>query len=402
MHSQHPSDGGPLPRFDDPAPTVADAQPTGDSTWTDLQPAATDPTLFGITRRRLIKNYRALIRSRAIYHPVGYRFLREYGRGRQGIVFLGLRQGARGCITRHAIKIYDPGIYTTAARYWADMGRIAYQISRLQSVHSPALASRDSYEEANGVGYVQMEAIEGVNLRYLLSLKHLAPARAHSTREEWAHFTDVIFRLENDRLSIQPGVAVYILRRILRGLETLHESGFVHGDVKPANTMIDQLGYVKLIDYGRAVRINEKPNILLGTPYYMSPETHRRERAHPQADLYSVGLLGIEMLTGRQMIPARSEAELLQFKLALPDRLPEILPRHVQESDLLTSLLRGLIHPDPEQRSAFIGEAERVEQAFGILQRELVRMDVDADYGRELETYLARIRKSDAKQVELS
>ena len=353
-----------------------------------------------MSRSQLIENYQALVQSEAIYDPITYRFLRELGRGHQGVVFLGLRQGSRGCVTRHAIKIFDPGIYSNSENYWTDMGRIASQISHFQSVRNPTLVSRDVYEESNGIGYIQMEAIDGVDLLYLLTKKHLQKSRARSTDEEWSRFTDVIFRIEDGRMSIQPGVAIYILRQILRGLETLHDHAFVHSDVKPSNIMIDRFGSVKLIDYGRAVHINENISFLLGTPYYMSPETHRRKRVSSQSDLYSVGILGIEMLCGSQMTRAHDEKELLAFKMKLPERLRDILPQYVQESALLTDLLRGLIQPDPAQRSAPIGAAEKVEQALGMLHRELVRMGVDADYGRELENYLSKLVDSETKQIE--
>jgi len=61
--------------------------------------------------------------------------------------FLGMRQGARGCITRHAIKLFDPSIYPGPEQYWTDMGRIAAQTSLWQIVSSPNLVARDVYEE---------------------------------------------------------------------------------------------------------------------------------------------------------------------------------------------------------------------------------------------------------------
>ena len=233
----------------------------------------------GAGSRQLVANYRAILAERAIYYPVAYRFPRELGRGRQGIVFLGLRQGARGCVTRHALKLFDPSIYGSAKKYWTDMGRIAAQTSKLQLVKNPSLVAPESYEESNGIGYVQMEVVDGISLRELLDGTHMEQVRARSTEEEWRRLTDVVFRLENGKVMIQPGIALYILRQALRGLETLHEMGFIHSDIKPANIMIDRLGYVKLIDYGRAMLVNEKITLLLGTPVYMAPEAHEERVA---------------------------------------------------------------------------------------------------------------------------
>jgi len=342
---------------------------------------------------QLVANYQAILNARAIYYPVAYRFLRELGRGRQGVVFLGLRQGARGCVTRHAIKIFDPGIYPSAKKYWTDMGRIAAQTSKLQLVSSPNLVAPDIYEESNGIGYLQMEVVDGVSLRYLLDGKHLNEVRSRCTPEEWARFTDVMFRVEGDKVSIQPGVALYIMRQALRGLETLHEMGFVHSDIKPANIMIDRLGYVKLIDYGRAVRLNERVSLLMGTPLYMPPEMHRREASMAQGDLYSVGLVGLEMLRGTPLAPPTllNENDLLNLKNALPDQLADVLPDHVRQNAQFVELLKRFLDPDPRRRYSNAEDAEVGKQGLVLVHKQLARLGKDTEYGRELENYLAKL-----------
>ena len=377
-------------------------------------PGATDPSIsesvshtqdpergrVGMGKRQLEERYHALIRDGSIYYPVAYRLLKELGRGRQGIVFLGLRHGARGCVTRHAIKVFDPSIYSSAKRYWTDMGRIAVQISRLQSVHTPHLVGRDAYEEANGIGYSQMEAIDGLDLHRMLGSWHLAITRDRSTEHEWNRYTDVIFRIADGRVSIQPGLVIHIMRQIVRGLEVLHAQGFVHCDIKPSNVMVDQLGNAKIIDYGRAVQVEEKVSMLLGTPYYMAPEIHRREVTRVQSDLYSVGILGLEMLMGERLVESDDETRLLAYKTELPHRLPDLLPRHVQESGTLVRMLEVFIDPDPQKRHSSAREADAGSTGLANLHREFVRMDVDADYGRELESYLNKLVNPDTKRIE--
>ena len=365
--------------------------PLEPSVLRDLAPAASAP---GAGSRQLVANYRAILAARAIYYPVAYRFPRELGRGRQGIVFLGLRQGARGCVTRHAIKLFDPSIYASAKKYWTDMGRIAAQTSKLQLVQNPALVAPEIYEESNGIGYVQMEVVDGISLRELLDGDHLEQVRARSTPEEWHRFTDVIFRKENGKLMIQPGIALYILRQVLRGLETLHEMGFVHSDVKPANIMIDRLGYVKLIDYGRAMLVDEKITLLLGTPVYMAPEIHAERVARSRSDIYSLGLVGLEMLRGERLFPvdrALPEPELLQAKRELPGRLYDILPDHVRNNAQFLILLQRFLDPNPAGRFASAEEAEVGGSGLAMLHKQLTLAGKDTEYGRELENYLAKI-----------
>lgn len=365
------------------------------STVAESQPADNVPTPAaggGRGSRQLAANYQAIVNARAIYYPVAYRFLKELGRGRQGIVFLGLRQGARGCVTRHAIKLFDPSIYPSAKKYWTDMGRIAAQTSKLQLVKSPILVSPEIYEESNGIGYIQMEVVDGCSLRSLLDGEHLEIVRSRSTPAEWARYTDAIFRLDGGKLRIQPGVALYIMRQILRGLETLHEMGFVHCDVKPANVMIDRLGYVKLIDLGRAVRINERVSILLGTPLYMAPEIHRREPNLVQSDIYSVGLVGLEMLRGEPLMssPKMSESDLLAMKMELPKRLPDLLPDYVRQNAQFVVLLQRFLEADPMRRYPNAEEAEVGSQGLLLVHRQLAQLGKDTEYGRELENYLAK------------
>jgi eukaryotic-like serine/threonine-protein kinase len=348
----------------------------------------------------LIENYAAIIRAKAIYYPVAYQFLRELGRGRQGIVFLCFRQGARGCITRHAIKLFDPSIYSTPEKYWTDMGRIAVQTSRLQAVRSPNLVSRDVYEETQGIGYLQMAVVDGIDLRQFMDGAHLGKVRQRSTPEEWSRFTDVIFRLEGSKIRVQPGIAIYVMRMVLRGLEVLHARGFVHSDVKPSNIMIDRLGYVTLIDFGRAVGLNEKPAVLFGTPLYMAPEVHRRDPCLAQSDVYSTGIVGLEMLRGAPIIdPNLNDEDLYKFKLTLPARLPDLLPPHVRSNERFVHMLRRMIEPDPARRYATAEDAETGRDGLRLVHKQLALVGKDTEYGRELEEYLSKLPEHPAESM---
>ncbi|MBN1673039.1 MAG: serine/threonine protein kinase [Kiritimatiellae bacterium] len=343
--------------------------------------------------QQLKANYDAILRERSIRYPVLYHLIRELGRGRQGVVFLGMRQGARGCLTRHAIKLFDPSIYSSPKKYWTDMGRLASQVSRLHLIRSDNLVSRDIYEECNGIGYIQMAAVDGIDLRYLLDGSHLAIARSQSTDEEWAHFTEVIFRLDEKRIGLQPGIALHIVRKVLRGLEVLHEAGFLHGDIKPTNIMIDRMGSIKLVDFGRAVMVGEHVNILLGSPFYMAPEIHRREPGKPQSDIYSLGLLALEMLRGEDLVESTGmgEPELLEWKMDLLATFEALMPEHVRENEELMTTLRRFIHPEPEERHTSAEEAETGSDSLRVVHQKLALDKKDAEYERELQNYLAKL-----------
>ena len=380
--------------IDDAAPG---ARSSADSTVADLErPRRIIP--------RLEDSFLAVLQERAIYYPVCYTFERELGRGRQGRVFVGLRQGARGCVTRHAIKLFDPSVYPNIKRYWTDMGRIASQVSALQTLRSPCLVSTDTYDEVNGIGYVQMEIINGADLREVMRGDYLPGIRQFSTDFDWAIINDAIFRRTKTRLMLQPGVAVYILRMMLKGLESLHQAGFVHCDIKPSNVMVDRFGYVKLVDFGRALKPNERASVLFGSPLYMAPEIHRRMPATEQSDLYSVGLVALELLSGKPLVEGTSirEEDLLAQKLDLPRTLPSRLPEHVRENADLVKALHKFLEPDPAKRFPDARSAETEQEGLRIVHKQLVKTGMDADYSRMMGTYMSRFVLARAAELDSS
>lgn len=380
-----------------------DARPDAASAITVVEDKMPEAAPVSATHAQLIESYHRIISARTLNHPVLFHFIRELGRGRQGIVFLAVRQGGRGCFTRHAVKLHDPGIYSSAEKYWSDMKRIASQISILQPIQSDNLVPRETYDEQDGIGFIQMGAIDGIDLQFLLEGTHIGIARSQSTDEEWTHFTQVLFRFEQDRFMLQPGAAFFILSKILVGMIVMHEAGFLHADIKPSNIMLDRMGSVKLVDFGRAVRIGEEISILLGSPLYMAPETHRFESGFPAADLFGAGLVAIEMLTGKPIADAATmtDEELLAFKMKLAATIHNHLPEHVVAEKAIMRLIRRFIQPDPRQRFATAKEAEeKTYQRLRSVQRKVtLATGAVPDYGREFQQYLAKITDPETGHV---
>ncbi|MEI6210739.1 MAG: serine/threonine-protein kinase [bacterium] len=354
----------------------------------------------GMTLAQLQQNYELILSTRVIHYPVAYQILCEIGSGRQGVVLFALRHGARGCVTEHAIKLFDPDLYHTAEEYWTDMGRIAYQVGQLQHLQCSSLVPTDIYEETYGIGFVQMEAIDGLDVGRLMMQETIDIARQGYTAEAWERASHVIFRTDDQPVRLQPGVVVYILRAMLRGLERVHTLGFVHADIKPANIMIDRLGEVKLVDFGRAARIGECASFLLGSPQYMAPEIHRREAVTVQSDCYSLGLVALEMLSGRPISgSANTEEELLKIKLDLPNQLPDLLPSCLRANSAFLHILRKFLEPDPAKRYASASEADVGEDGLRIISKQLVRADLDAEYAHELALFLRNFAGDDDTRV---
>ncbi|MGA0333037.1 MAG: serine/threonine protein kinase [Kiritimatiellia bacterium] len=382
-----------------------DAVWAAETTLGSTQQTQRESTPYGIQRdrERLIENFEQVLADQVIYYPVCYRFAEDIGRGRQGVVYIAHRQGGRGCLTKHAIKIFDPGIYSSPAVYWTDMGRIASQISVMHQLRSPNLVSMETYDEINGIGYLQMELINGVDLRYLLTGNRMDQVEKITPPLEWKVMKDCIFREDRHGISMQPGVAIYVMRMMLKGLEALHDAGFIHSDIKPSNVMVDQFGYVKIIDYGRAVKPNEKVSILLGSPLYMAPENHRREPATAQSDIYGVGMVGLELLCGKPLVDASNmtEEDLYNFKMDLPNRLYDLLPRHVQENEAFMEVLSKFVAPDPSKRYRDVIVAETEQEGLRIVHKQLIALGKDVDYVRLMGSYMSRLCKIRRGEIEV-
>jgi predicted ATPase len=145
------------------------------------------------------------------------------------------------------------------------------------------------------------------------------------------------------------GTAAGIASQIARALAVAHASGIVHRDIKPENVMVRADGYVKVLDFGlarivpdaSAMTISDytRPGMVFGTASYMSPEQARGEPAGPAADLFALGIILFEMLTGRRPftgdstlavlhgIVSEHPAPLARLRPALPSSLDALVLR---------------------------------------------------------------------------
>ena len=124
-----------------------------------------------------------------------------------------------------------------------------------------------------------------------------------------------------------PDEAVAILAQACRGLDYAHRNGVVHRDVKPGNLLRSHEGVVKLADFGIAKAAEDseitKAGSVLGTAAYLSPEQARGEKAGPPADLYALGVVSYQLLTGRLPYEAASLTDLARLQEAEPAAVAE-------------------------------------------------------------------------------
>ena len=257
-----------------------------------------------------------------------YEIVEEVGRGGMGMVYRALDRELGGQV---AIKTLRPELVCNPAlveRFKTEI-RLARQISDKHVVRTHDIGERD------GVYYLTMEYVEGITVRELLDTR--------------------------GRLGVSATLA--IASQLAQSLMAAHEQGVIHRDIKPQNLLLDSSGMLKVMDFGIA-RLAAGPSGLtevgtvVGTPSYMAPEQMLGEVLTQQTDLYAVGVVMFECLTGRLPFEAGSTmaliAKLLREDAPDPTSLnPEIPPA-------LAGLVLRLLAKEPTQRPARAEELGRL------------------------------------------
>jgi serine/threonine-protein kinase len=217
-----------------------------------------------------------------------YQIVAELGKGGMGAVYKALDTQINEEV---AIKLIRPEIAADEKK----LERFSNELKLARKIAHKNVCKMYHLEKGEETPYISMEYLEGKDLKKLIWEKETLPA------EE----------------------AVGIAQQVCEGLVEAHRLGVVHRDLKPQNIMIDKDGQAKIMDFGIA-RSVEAPGVtqtgvIIGTPDYISPEQAEGQEADHRSDIYSLGVIMYEMVTGS--VPFKGDTALsvaLKHKAQLP------------------------------------------------------------------------------------
>ena len=344
----------------------------------------------------LVDRYDSVIAHNRFSWTIHQQFIRELGKGGQGIVFLSERKGTDGFTLPIAVKVFSPARFETAANYEAAMGRNAKVAAKVAQIQQDNLLDVHNFAERDRIRMMVMEWVDGFDLRRLLINELVERLQHRVSNRRWEYINRVVISAGTVQPKIRPGVAVAIVRDCLSAIAALHREGIVHGDIKPANIMLKRTGNAKIVDIGSAFQVEDPDPLRSCTPRYAAPEVLEGSEFTAQSDLASLGYVLVEMLSGQPIFPGNTTyRELLEAKRSLPHRLEEILPAEVTCNKLLMNFCRRLIAPDPVRRFPTAEEAELVHEGAAAFHRQLVLMNLSSEYENEIRLWVEELKEMD-------
>lgn len=267
----------------------------------------------------------------------GYSLTEELGKGGMATVYKAYQPKLARWV---AVKVLDPAYITDDSQVLARFRREARTIAALPH---PNILTVHDYGEEEGLTYIVMEYVEGGTLKDQLRGEPFDCQRAVS-------------------LSIGVGQA----------LAFAHDQGIIHRDVKPANILLRREDWPLLADFGlvklqQARRALTQAGMILGTPDYTSPEQALGETADHRADIYALGVVLFEMITGKLPFRAEKAFDVLLMHINEPPPRPRELSPNTPE--LVEEIILKALAKSPDERYSAMKEmVAKLETAQKALQ----------------------------------
>ena len=269
-----------------------------------------------------------------------YQIIEELGKGGMGKVYKAVDTKINDKI---ALKLIKPDISSDRKT----IERFKNEIRTARKIRHRNICRMYDLGEEQGTHFITMEFVPGEDLRSMIKM--------------------------SGRLAV--GTTINIAIQVCEGLAEAHSLGVVHRDLKPGNIMIDRQGNVRIMDFGiarsREVKGITAAGMMIGTPEYMSPEQVEGKDVDHRSDIYSLGIILFEMVTGR--VPFEGESSLriaIKHKTEAP---PD--PRKFNSRvpiDLSLAILKCL-EKDPKKRfqnaEEVLAELNRIEEHISGVER---------------------------------
>lgn len=250
-----------------------------------------------------------------------YDIVAELGRGGMGVVF----KGHEPALNRYvAIKMLAPAL----AHDESVKERFLREARSMAALNDPHIIQIYFIGENEGQPYFAMEFVEGESLSAFLK--------------------------REGRMG--PEAAARAIYQTALGLATAHDKGVVHRDIKPGNLMLNARGQIKIADFGIAYSSTDLSKKLtstgefVGTPGYLSPEVCTGQPVDIRSDIFSLGIVFFELLTGR--MPFTDESPLGLMLEVVRAEIPDVRALNADVDEGLTAILRKMTEKDPAARYA--------------------------------------------------
>ncbi|MFN7973887.1 MAG: protein kinase [Acidobacteriota bacterium] len=331
------------------------------------------------------------------FEPLGpYRIVSALGRGGMGVVYEALHETTGARVALKTVTVVDP----------ERLGSVRREIQTLAAIRHPGIVRIVDLGVAAGLPWYAMELIDGVTLRRWASdgrpeaeleaeseTGPTAPLRERG-RESGSGPTAVITPApeltepfarrsaappspaRRRGFSVLPGETLAriasVVGRLCDPLAYLHGEGIVHRDLKPDNVLVRSGGDPVIVDFGLVARFAagegretlEVTGEITGTAAYMAPEQGRGELVDARADLYALGCILYELLTGRPPFEGPTAADVLMKHLLVPPAPPSILTRGVPPE--MDELVLRLLAKDPKERFGYAADVARALGPFAL------------------------------------
>ena len=253
-----------------------------------------------------------------------YRVVGQLGQGAMGIVYRAIDPELGRTVAVKTIALSG-----SEQEQEVHQARFRQEARAAGGVSHPSIVTIYDVGREGDLAFIAMECVEGRELRELIREGAIAPARA-----------------------------LEIAALVAEGLAYAHERGVIHRDVKPGNIMVLPDGRVKIMDFGIA-RLQEselktQSGVLLGSPQYMSPEQVAGHALDGRADVFSLGVVLYEMLTGTKPFDASDLTQLLFWVVNLPHKPPS--ERNPALPPVIDYIVARALKKDAAERYATAGE----------------------------------------------